>query len=107
MKKFIFLQSNGNLDSKEENNLRRKIIKEYRGYPNKKLFDNFPHIHKWEFVKFNRNDLEKLFYIDYDYWNELSKGTFKPKIAASTISDRVEIFGVSNEPFITGAKIIC
>lgn len=98
--------SNGNLDSKEENNLRKKIIKEYRGYPNKELFGNFPYIHKWEFVKFNRNDLEKLFYIDYDYWNKLSKGTSKPKIAASTIADGVEIFGVSNEPFITGTKII-
>ena len=96
--------SNGNIDIKKENSLRKIIINKYRGYPTEGLFNDFPLIYKWDFVKFNKKDLENIFYIDYDYWNELSNGTSKPQNAAINIANGVEIFGISNEPFITGAK---
>lgn len=98
--------SDGNLDSEKENALRKIVINQYRGYPNNDLFYNFPHIYKWEFVEFDRYDLENIFYIDYDYWNELSSETSKPKIAAINITNGLEVFGVSNKPFLRGTKII-
>jgi len=96
----------GNLDSNSQNELRKKVIKNFRGYPSEELFNNFPKIYKWDFVEFDETDIDKIYYINYDYWNELSKGTSKPKTAAKTIESGVEIYNVSNKPFVEGAKIL-
>ena len=95
---------NGDILNKEENILRYQILQKYRGYPNKELFFNFPKIISWDYVELDSSDLDKIYYINYDYWNELSNNTSKPKEAAKTIKERKEIFGVSNEPFIKGMK---
>ena len=96
---------NGNLFDKSENEKRKKIMSKFRGYPNEELFKNFPSIDNWEFVKFNEEDLNNIYYINYDYWNELSNHTSKPKEAAKVISSGKEIYGVSNEPFLKGLEV--
>ena len=97
---------NGNTNNKEENNYRLKIMGEYRGYPNKELFNNFPSIDEWSFVELSQEDIYNLYYIDYDYWNELSNNTSSPLEAVKSIKEGKEIFGVSNQPFIDGIKCL-
>ena len=96
----------GDTSNSDENLLRLKIMKEYRGYPNKELFKNFPKIDNWSFVELASKDINKVFYIDYDYWNELSNNTSSPLEAAKNINNGIEIYDVSNQPFIDGAKYL-
>ena len=96
----------GDVTNKEENISRLKIMNKYRGYPNKELFENFPIIDKWSFVELSSKDINNMYYIDYDYWNELSNSTSSPVEAAKTIIDGKEIFGVSNQPFLDGIKCL-
>lgn len=96
-----------NLKNEEENEKRKKLLGDFRGYgENRELFDRFPEITEWNLCKFSRKDLEHIRYIDYSYWNELSKGTGKPLSAAETIRQGTEIFGVSNEGFLRAAEYI-
>ena len=90
----------------EENNLRKSIMSVYRGYPDKELFNKFPRNISWEFVEFEENDLNNIYYIDYDYWNLLSRGTSKSIDASITIKEGTEIFEVSNKPFIDGVEYL-
>lgn len=98
--------NNGETSSKEENLLRLKIMNLYRGYPDKELFENFPNIEKWKYVQLNEKDINKIFYIDYDYWNELSNNTSSPLEAVKNIKKGIEIYGVSNKPFIDGVEYL-
>lgn len=98
--------NNGETSSKEENLLRLKIMNLYRGYPDKELFENFPNIEKWKYVQLNEKDINKIFYIDYDYWNELSNNTSSPLEAVKNIKKGIEIYGVSNKPFIDGIEFL-
>ena len=90
----------------EENNIRKRIMNVYRGYPDKELFNNFPKNISWEYVMFDENDLNNIYYIDYDYWNLLSRGTSKSIGASITIKEGTEIFDVSNKPFIDGVEYL-
>ena len=96
--------NNGNISNQNENLLRSKIMNLYRGYPNKELFENFPNIESWKYVKLDKNDINKIFYIDYDYWNELSNNTSSPLEAVKTIKSGKEIYEVSNKPFLEGVE---
>ncbi len=98
--------NNGETSSKEENLLRLKIMNLYREYPDKELFENFPNIEKWKYVQLNEKDINKIFYIDYDYWNELSNNTSSPLEAVKNIKKGIEIYGVSNKPFIDGVEYL-
>lgn len=84
----------------EENLLRLKIMKLFRGYPDDELFENFPKIDEWSFMKLSSQDIDNVYYIDYDYWNELSNGTSKPTETAKVIKSGKEIYEVSNQPFL-------
>lgn len=97
---------NGNVKSVEENQLRKKIMKMFRGYPDEELFEMFPKNIEWKFVQFDDNDIDKIYYINYDYWNELSNNTSKPIEAAKNIRGGIEIYNVSNQPFIDGEKLL-
>lgn len=97
---------NGDIMSKDENHLRKEIMKTFRGYPDSELFENFPKHIKWNFVQFEDTDIDKIYYINYDYWNELSNNTSKSKEAAKNIRNGIEIYGVSNQPFVDGEKIL-
>ena len=50
-------------------------------------------------MKLSSQDIDNIYYIDYDYWNELSNGTSKPTEAAKVIKSGKEIYEVSNQPF--------
>jgi hypothetical protein len=97
---------NGNINSKEENQLRKKIMKIFRGYPDEELFERFPKNIEWKFVQFDNTDIDRIYYINYDYWNELSNNTSKPIEAAKNIRSGIEIYDVSNQPFIDGEKLL-
>lgn len=96
----------GNIENSIENEQRKKILSLFRGYPDKEIFENYPKMARWEFVEFETSDLDKIYYIDYDYWNELSKGTSKPSEAAQSVYEGIEIFGVSNEPMFAAKKYL-
>lgn len=108
--KILNLDSNiindGNILDAEENLLRLKIMKIFRGYPNEELFEKFPKIYEWNLMKLKSQDIDNIYYIDYDYWNELSNGTSKPTEAVKVIKSGKEIYGVSNKQFYDGKKYI-
>lgn len=97
---------NGDLSNQQENAQRKNIMFKFRGYPTKELFENFPNIDNWDLVRFDENDLDNIYYINYDYWNELSNNTSKPQEAAKVIKSGKEIYEVSNKPFITGSELV-
>ncbi len=81
-------------------------MKSFRGYPDKELFENFPKIYEWKLMKLSSSDIDNIFYIDYDYWNELSSETSKPIEATKVIKNGKEIYGVSNLPYFSGLEYI-
>ena len=95
---------NGNIEDEQENNDRLKIMKKFRGYPDEELFERFPNIEEWKFLELNESDIDNIYYIDYDYWNELSNGTSKPVEAAKVIKSGKKIYEVSNQPFLDGVE---
>ena len=103
--KIIF---SANLQNEIENTKRKKLLGEFRGYgEGRKLFENFPiEFSEWSLCSFSRPDLERIRYIDYSYWNELSAGTHKPLAAAETIRSGVRIYDVSNAGFLHASEYI-
>lgn len=96
-----------NLGNEDENALRKELLGEFRGYGrNKELFENFPSQIEWVVCSFSEEDLTKIRYIDYSYWNELSAGTRSPLTAAKTVRKGVTIYGQSTEGFLHTAKYI-
>lgn len=94
-----------NLASAEENDLRREILSIFRGYGrDAEMFEGYPGDIRWVWVDLSRADLERVRYIDYSYWNELSSHTRLAKVAATNIRKGIEVFGVSNDGFLEGAK---
>lgn len=99
--------SNYDLSKKNDNDIRKIILKLYRGYnDNKELFYNFPVNIDWYWCKLNKMDISKIKYIDYDYWIELSGGTRYATDSKNNILNGKEIFGVSNQLFIDGANYL-
>ncbi|MCI8441812.1 MAG: hypothetical protein HFG27_04685 [Provencibacterium sp.] len=79
---------------------------QFRDYPDKEMFENFPQPGRWELVRLEQEDFPKIYCIDYSYWNELSSYMRKPSAAAVNIRNGVEIYGVSNQPFWEGADYL-
>lgn len=95
------------IESAGENAKRKKLLAEFRGYSlNQEMFERFPAIAEWSLCSFTRDDLEKIRYIDYSYWNELSAGTHMPMTAAETIRKGVSIYGQDNSGFLRAAEYI-
>lgn len=94
----------GDITNEDENRSRLNIMKVFRGYPDKELFNNFPKIKEWKYIELCAEDIDNIYYIDYDYWNELSNGTSKPVEAAKVIKSGKEIYDVSNQPFLDGVE---
>lgn len=90
-----------NLNDKTENQIRRDILGQTRGFGcNTDLFENFPIEVKWYKAVFQKQDLSDVMYINYSYWNEISSGTRLPMYASKNIINQIEVFGVSNQGFI-------
>ena len=96
------------LQNEIENTKRKKLLGEFRGYGvGRELFENFPtKFTEWSLCSFSESDLEKIRYIDYSYWNELSAGTRKPLVAAETIRNGILIYGLSNDGFLNASQYI-
>lgn len=96
-----------NLNNAAENAERKKLLGEFRGYGlNRELFERFPAEINWSLCNFVSGDLNKIRYIDYSYWNELSRGTHSPLKAAQTILSGIEIYEQSNAGFVKAAEFI-
>ena len=76
---------NGNTISEQENTLRAEILRRFRGWRDKELFENFPIKIEWVWTEFDRADILKIIYIEYSYWNELSFYTGSPLEAAKYV----------------------
>ena len=92
----------GDPDDGEQNKLRRRVLGFFRGYPDREIFANYPTDAVWKYGSFEAEDLERLRYVDYDYWNGLSGGTSSPIRAAEAVRQGKEVFGVSNAYFLKG-----
>lgn len=90
-----------------ENRTRKRILGAYRGYgEDRELFECFPEVYEWNLCSFSGNDIEKIRYIDYSYWNELSVGTKRPLDAVKTIRNGIRIYDVANDGFLQAAEYI-
>ncbi len=79
---------NPDLLNNEENELRRKIFSEHRGYGNKtELFENFPANVKWEKVTLSPEDLRHIKLLNGPYWRNLSDQTRSAEIVAHKIKE--------------------
>lgn len=96
------LITDANLNSTEENALRRKIMGKFRGYPTDDIFERFPKNIDWKYVQFEEGDIDKIFYLNWDYWNEISDNTSKPTVAAVNIRNGIEYYNIPNERFFEG-----
>ena len=96
------------LQSNLQNVQRRKLLGVFRGYgEGRELFERFPtRFTEWSLCSFSASDFEKIRYIDYSYWNELSAGTGKLLAAAETVRKGIRIFDVSNDRFLRAAEYI-
>lgn len=83
---------------------RSLVLKAARGWPDTLLFTHFPKRVVWCEVRLDSTDIDKLRYINYSYWNELSKGTRKPSVAAKTIRAGEKVFGQDNAVFMAIAQ---
>ena len=89
-----------NLLNDDENRYRKELLGAFRGYnKNRLLFEDFPEDIKWFRVLLSKDDIGEVKYMRYSYWNELSKQTRLPRVAAGEIKSGHEVFGVSNDGF--------
>ncbi len=95
------------LQSAEENALRQRVLGAYRGWGrNTDLFEGFPPVARWQRFRFEEGDLDRLRYVRYSYWDEISCFTGRPRSAAPVIRQGREIFEVSNAPFLEGEAFL-
>jgi hypothetical protein len=65
-----------NIKDANENKRRAALLGEFRGYKrNEEIFLNFPDDARWYRVLLNREDLLKVKYMNYSYWNDISGGS--------------------------------
>ena len=98
--------TNGNVDDSKENILRKTILNQFRGYPDNDLFNKFPKNINWKYALLSKDDINNIYYINYDYWNKLSNQTSLPLEAAKNIKKGITIYDVSNEPIINGLEYL-
>jgi hypothetical protein len=98
---------NPNLENKKENLYRRKLLSKTRGFgKDKEIFENFPKDIIWKKAVFSKKELEKVKYIDYSYWNEISNKSRLPKEAAKKINKGEKVYDVSNDGFFEILSVI-
>jgi DNA phosphorothioation-dependent restriction protein DptG len=83
-----------------ENAYRRQLLASYRAY----VFEELPAHTQWYRAVLNRDEVMKIRYIDYDYWNEISDNTRLPIVATETIRAGREIYGQSTQVFLDVAE---
>jgi hypothetical protein len=74
------------LTSSSENSARRAALGAARGWgTNEGLFDGFPNDLSWTHGYLEVEELERIRYIDYSYWIELSAGSRRPADVLPTL----------------------
>lgn len=89
------------INNEQENEIRWRILKAYRTWLDRN-FDDYD----WQEVELSRDEVSRLNYIDYSYWNELSDGTRKVGQAAMNIAAGKIVFDVPNDRFFAAAKLV-
>jgi hypothetical protein len=85
-KKQLAMIDEPNLRSKTENSYRMRLLGRTRGYPDKRIFTNFPKDVMWKRAYLSKRELKTVHYIDFPYWNKLSGGSRLAKDAVKRIS---------------------
>jgi hypothetical protein len=89
------------------NRARRDLLGATRGYgENRDVFEDFPARVRWIRAVLTPDELARVRYIEYSYWNELSGGSRLPGDAAKRIQAGVRVFGVSNGRFVAAARAV-
>lgn len=94
------LLNHPNLNNPGDNQKRKEILWLYR----KEFLNDFPQNIRWEKISLSPEDLQKIKYINYDYWVNLSDDSRLPAAAIKNINQGVRIFNQSNQPFLKAAK---
>lgn len=103
----VTLLQNPDYTNIEENEYRRKLLGEFRGYGNNSyLFEHFPTSIHWQRVLLSKEELKKIKYMNYSYWNELSGHTRLASKGAENVLNGIEVFGESNKGFIDAADAV-
>ncbi len=95
--------------SEKENIQRAKLLGDFRGWKqNRDLFENWPTNGsvRWFQVLLGADDLARVRYIDYSYWNELSSDTRLVTVAAQNIRAGVTSCGVPNDGFWSAVRAL-
>lgn len=82
------LITNPNLDDPEENEQRRSVLREFKGYGSGKssYLTDFPTTGVvWRWMTLTPEELLDCKYIRYEFWSELSAKTRSPRVAADRI----------------------
>ena len=95
---------NGSTISEQENILRSEILRRFRGWRNKELFENFPIKIEWVWTEFDRADILKIVYIEYSYWNELSFYTGSPLEAAKYVLSGNPLYDMPTDGAVKNAQ---
>jgi hypothetical protein len=102
------LVTDPDLTDRRANDARRSLLGTTRGYgEDRELFDGgFPSTVPWVWARLTPDELSRVRYIDYSYWNELSDGSRLPSVAAERIRAGVGAFGVANDRFLRAATAL-
>lgn len=85
-----------------DNAYRRQLLAGYRAY----VLEELPAHTAWYRALLTRDEVTKIRYIDYDYWNAISDNTRLPSVAAQAIRAGVEIYGESTQGFLAVAQAL-
>ncbi|QBD76834.1 hypothetical protein EPA93_12795 [Ktedonosporobacter rubrisoli] len=95
------------LHNASENALRRKLLGEYRGYgQNRGYFTDFPAHVRWERVRLSREELERVRYIDWKYWLDLTDGTRMAIDGARNALAGKVVYDVSSDGLVSLANAL-
>ncbi len=95
------------LQNKAENELRARVLGEYRGYgQNREIFEDVPDNLIWYDAELKREEIGDLHYVDYSYWNELTDHTHQVKDAVANIQKGKIVFNVSHDRFWAVSQLI-
>jgi hypothetical protein len=101
------LVTDADLADPAANRARRELLAAVRGYgEDRDVFEDFPVRVRWIRSVLTPDELTRVRYIEYSYWNELSGGSRLPVDAAERIRAGVQVFGVSNRRFVAAARAV-
>lgn len=91
-----------NIADGDENAYRQRLLASYRDY----VLDELPGDTRWHRAILDPDEVARVRYTDYSYWNELSAGTRLASDAAQSIRSGHEVYGQSNQQFLDAAQAL-